>query len=125
MVRTKEGVGLQNARKMRRYKTNYNQFYHSKEWKKLRRKALERDNYLCIECKKKGIITPANTVHHIKPLRIDDSRALQLSNLETVCGACHNKLHRERSQTLKKKNANIKNQKSKNIMVFGPNPEQW
>ena len=110
---------------MRRYKTNYNRFYHSREWKKLRREALERDHYLCVECKKKGIITPANTVHHIKPLRVDDSRALQLSNLETVCGACHNKLHRERSQSLKKKNANIKKQKSKNIMVFGPNPEQW
>ena len=110
---------------MKRYKTNFNKLYHSKEWKKLRLEALERDNYLCIECKKKGIITPANTVHHIKPLRVDDSRAWQLSNLETVCRACHNKLHRERSQSLKKKNANIKNQKSKNIMVFGPNPEQW
>ena len=110
---------------MRRYKTNFNWFYHSKEWEKLRTQALERDNYLCQECKKKGIITPASTVHHIKPLRLDDSRALQLSNLETVCGACHNKLHRERSQSLKKKNANIKNKKSKNIMVFGPNPEQW
>ena len=110
---------------MKRYKTNYNKFYHSKEWKKLRHEALERDNYLCIECKKRGIITPANTVHHIKPLRIDPKNAEDLSNLETVCRACHNKLHRERSQTLKKKNANIKNRKSKNIMVFGPNPEQW
>lgn len=110
---------------MRRYKTNYNGFYHSREWKKLRTEALERDHYLCIECKKRGIITPATTVHHIEPLRVDDSRALQLSNLETVCGACHNRLHRERSQSLKKKNANIKNKKSKNIMVFSPNPEQW
>lgn len=110
---------------MRRYKTNYNRFYHSREWKELREEALERDHYLCVECKKRGIITPANTVHHIKPLRLDQTRALQLSNLETVCTACHNKLHRERSQTLKKKNANIKAQKSKNIVVFGSNPEQW
>ena len=110
---------------MRHYKTNYNRFYHSREWKELRKEALERDGYLRVECKKRGIITPANTVHHIKPLRIDQARALQLSNLETVCTACHNKLHRERSQTLKKKNANIKNRKSKNIIVFGPNPEQW
>lgn len=110
---------------MRRYKTNNDAFYHSAEWKALRQEALERDFHLCQECKKRGIITPANTVHHIKPLRIDDARALQLSNLETVCGACHNKLHRERSQTLKKKKQNIKTAKSKNIMVFGPNPEQW
>ena len=110
---------------MRRYKTNYNRFYHSKEWKKLRTEALERDNYLCVECLKNGKITPADTVHHIKPLRIDQTGAEDLNNLETVCRACHNRLHRERSQSLKKKNANIKNQKSKNIMVFGPNPEQW
>lgn len=109
----------------RRYKTNNDAFYKSKAWKSLRLEALQRDNYLCVECLKNGKITPADTVHHIKPLRIDQARALQLSNLETVCTACHNKLHRERSQTLKKKNANIKAQKSKNIVVFGSNPEQW
>ena len=109
----------------KRYKTNNDQFYHSKEWKILRAEALSRDGYLCQECKKKGIITPATTVHHIKPLRIDEKKALQLSNLETVCAACHNQLHRERSQTLKKKNSNIKARKAKNIVVFGSNPEQW
>lgn len=109
----------------RRYKTNNDTFYKSKEWRILRAEALERDDFLCQECKKKGIVTPATTVHHIRPLRVDQSRALQLSNLETVCPACHNKLHRERSQTFKKKNANIKAQKSKNIVVFKENPEQW
>lgn len=110
---------------MRRYKTNNDAFYRSREWKTLRLRALERDHYLCVECKKRGIITPATTVHHIKPLRIDIARAEDLNNLETVCRACHNKLHRERSKTLAKKKQNIKNQKSKNIMVFEPNPEQW
>lgn len=109
----------------RRYKTNNDAFYKSKAWKSLRLEALQRDNYLCVECKKRGIITPAETVHHIKPIRIDSGRAEDLSNLETVCRACHNKLHRERSQTLAKKKQNIKTAKSKNIVVFGPNPEQW
>ena len=109
----------------KRYKTNNNAFYHSKEWRILRAAALERDGYMCQECKKRGVVTPATTVHHIKPLRIDSAKELKLSNLETICGACHNKLHRERSQTLKKKNANIKVQKSKNIVVFSSNPEQW
>lgn len=110
---------------MRQYKTNNDAFYKSREWKNLRLRALERDHYLCVECKKRGIITPANTVHHIKPLRIDPKNAEDLSNLETVCRACHNKLHTERPQTLKKKKQNIRSQKNKNIMVFGPNPEQW
>ena len=63
---------------IRRYKTNNDAFYRSKEWRVLRVQALERDNYLCVECKKRGIITPADTVHHIKPLRIDDSKAYDL-----------------------------------------------
>ena len=109
----------------RRYKTNNDYFYRSKEWKTLRFQALERDNYLCVECKKRGIITPADTVHHIKPLRIDDSKAYDLSNLESVCRACHNKLHREKPKDYAKKKQYIKNKKSKNIIVFGANPEQW
>lgn len=109
----------------RRYKTNNDAFYKSKAWKSLRLEALQRDNYLCVECLKNGKITPADTVHHIKPLRIDQTGAEDLNNLETVCRACHNKLHRERPQTLVKKKQNIKAQKSKNIMVFGSNPEQW
>lgn len=109
----------------RRYKNNNNAFYHSLEWKLLRVEALERDHYLCQECKKKGIVTPAAAVHHVQPLRVDRERALQLSNLEAVCAACHNEIHRERAQGLKKKKANIKAQKSKNIVVFGTNPERW
>lgn len=109
----------------RRYKTNNDAFYKSKDWKLLRLEALQRDNYLCVECLKNGKITPADTVHHIKPLRIDQTGAEDLNNLETVCRACHNKLHRERPKTLAKKKQNIKNKKSKNIMVFEPNPEQW
>ena len=119
------GLGGVKAMNSRRYKTNNDAFYKSKEWRALRLEALERDNYLCVECKKRGIITPAFTVHHIKPLRVDSSKALQLSNLETVCGPCHNRLHRERSQALKKKNTNIKARRNKNIVIFDSNPEQW
>ena len=119
--------GLGGAKDMnsRRYKTNNDAFYKSKEWRTLRLEALQRDSYLCQECKKRGIVTPADTVHHIKPLRVDASRALQLSNLEAVCGACHNRLHRERPQALKKKNANIEARRNKNIVIFDSNPEQW
>ena len=110
---------------LRRYETNNNEFYHSKEWRILRVRALQRDNYLCQECLKNGVITPASTVHHIKPLRIDSDEALKLENLETVCPKCHNRLHPERGQALKRKKANIRNAKSKNIIVFHSNSERW
>lgn len=119
------GLGGVKVMNSRRYKTNNDTFYRSKEWRALRLEALQRDSYLCQECKKCGIITPASTVHHIKPLRVDDSQALQLANLETVCGPCHNRLHRERPQTLKKKNTNIKAKRNKDIVIFDSNPEQW
>ena len=57
-------------------------------WRKLRRRILERDSYLCQECQKKGIVTAGKVVDHIKPKAQggDDSPA----NLQTLCTPCHN-----------------------------------
>lgn len=107
----------------RRYKTNYDSFYHSGEWRAVRQRVLERDHYLCQVCKRAGHITPATTVHHITPVRVDYSKRLDPDNLETICKACHNAEHRERTQSLKKKENKIKIEKSKAIAVFKANPE--
>lgn len=109
---------------MVRYKYEHynNRFYKSKEWKKLRLQALKRDLYTCQECKKRGKITPANTVHHIRPIRAGGAR-LSLDNLETVCAACHNELHKERTKTLKDKKRTIRAENDDNILVFKINKE--
>lgn len=107
----------------RRYKTNYNSFYHSTEWQAVRRQVLQRDNYLCQVCKRAGRITPATTVHHITPLRVDYSKRLDPANLETICNACHNKEHNERAQSLATKKRKLKAQKSDGVAVFKANPE--
>ena len=117
------GLGDVKAMNSRRYKTNNDAFYKFKEWRTLRLEALQRDSYLCQECIKRGIVTPADTVHHIKPLRVDSSQAMQLSNLESVCRACHNKLHKERPFDYKKKRRTIKALKDKNVLVFRTNPD--
>lgn len=107
----------------RRYKVKYDSFYHSKEWQAVRRQVLDRDHYLCQVCKRAGRITPAGTVHHITPLRVDYSKRLDPANLETICPACHNAEHRERAQSLKKKKGKIKIEKQKDMYEFKQNPE--
>ncbi|QDU33764.1 HNH endonuclease [Poriferisphaera corsica] len=68
-------------------------FYHSKEWREVRVKALRRDNHLCKQCEKAGKLTPATIVHHVLEARERPDLRTHLPNLESVCAACHNRLH--------------------------------
>lgn len=69
-----------------------NEFYHSKQWRKVREIALKRDNYLCCRCSK-----PGDHVHHkirLSPENVNDPAiALNLNNLETLCHSCHDQEH--------------------------------
>ncbi|WP_232330816.1 HNH endonuclease [Thermoactinomyces sp. CICC 10521] len=73
-------------------------FYKSRTWKKCRETILARDNYLCQICLRKGKLIPANTVHHIEHLKANPDRALDESNLISICATCHNQLHPEKGQ---------------------------
>ena len=65
-------------------------FYNTKEWYKVRAKALARDRYLCCMCgcsiRGKG----KAHVDHIKKRRAYPALALTLSNLQSLCSHCHN-----------------------------------
>lgn len=67
-------------------------FYKSKEWQNVREGVLMRDNYLCVECG-----APAEEVHHIIHLTSKNINnpeiTLKLSNLKSLCKACHFKEH--------------------------------
>ena len=80
-------------------------FYMSKEFRYLKKEIMELDHFECQECKKKGIITKATTVHHVQFVRKHPELALsryytykgkQYRNLVSVCPSCHNKLHPEK-----------------------------
>lgn len=83
---------------------NYNQykrddklngFYRSAQWQRVRELALVRDNYLCQRCLKDKKIQKAQVVHHIVEVKVDWSKRLDLSNLESLCHTCHNRHHKK------------------------------
>ena len=77
-------------------------FYHSKEWKKVRKYVLMRDKYLCQKCG-----APAEEVHHIihlTPENITDmSIALNPDNLIALCKDDHFAEHIQDKEAGKRK----------------------
>ncbi|NNG67333.1 HNH endonuclease [Caldanaerobacter subterraneus] len=71
----------------------YYEFYKSEEWERSKTQALIRDKVLCQWCLRKGIIRPADVVHHIVPIKEDWSKRFDLDNLVSLCHECHNKYH--------------------------------
>lgn len=91
-------------------------FYYSTAWRKCRASILSRDNHLCQPCLKKGILTPATTVHHIKPLDDYPELALDADNLESCCRQCHEEHHPSHGFIQYKKQI---------IAVLGPDNTKW
>lgn len=68
-------------------------FYSSREWREIRRFVRDRDHNECVQCKKKGIVTIADVVHHKKEVEYFPELALTPENLESLCHACHELEH--------------------------------
>jgi len=58
-------------------------------WEKKRKEILERDEFLCQQCKREGIFTDATHVDHIKAKANGGSD--ESSNLQSLCAPCHRK----------------------------------
>ncbi|SET55818.1 HNH endonuclease [Natronincola peptidivorans] len=82
---------------------NVRKFYKSIEWIKKRAEILLRDNNECQKCKKKGLFSLAECVHHIKHLKSHPELALTDSNLISLCNACHNEEHPEKLKKIEPK----------------------
>lgn len=74
----------------------YNRFYWSRKWKDKRVSILNRDNYLCLNCK----IKAATEVHHIELVTEAWNKRLTSSNLICLCNECHDEVHREYNKGL-------------------------
>lgn len=60
----------------------------SARWQKVRRLKLSR-NPLCEDCEERGLVEPAEEVHHILPRREYPDLAFVMSNLRSLCRPCH------------------------------------
>ena len=79
--------------------------YNTARWKRIR-KLKFLDNPLCEICEKKGIITPAEDIHHITSFMSTNDPvkryflAYDMDNLLSLCKQCHQKVHNERGVNL-------------------------
>ena len=76
---------------------NQAKFYKTKPWQNCRDGYLKSVGGLCERCLAKGLIVPAEIVHHKIYLTeeniTDPSVALNFDNLEALCRACHGEAH--------------------------------
>ena len=74
-------------------------FYKSFAWKKCRDSYLNSVGRLCERCAAKGLIVPADQVHHkikLTPQNINDPMvSLNHDNLEALCIDCHQAEHKK------------------------------
>ncbi len=74
----------------------YAVFYSSQAWKRLREYKI-RKSPLCQECEQNGFTRCGYDVDHVIEIKDDFSRRLDVTNLRTLCRACHTyKTHQER-----------------------------
>lgn len=68
-------------------------FYHSMAWKQAREDYMKSRRGLCERCLTKGLIVPAQIVHHkvhLTPENIgDENITLNAQNFEALCRNCH------------------------------------
>lgn len=78
------------------------QFYSSKTWQRTRTAYARSVRNLCEVCLAKGVITPAEIVHHkieLTPQNITDPTVtLNWKNLQCVCRECHAAAHGARQR---------------------------
>jgi 5-methylcytosine-specific restriction endonuclease McrA len=67
---------------------SYARFYNSARWQRLRREHRKR-NPLCAACVRKGLVVPAECVHHVRQHNGSERWFFDPANLESLCLRCH------------------------------------
>lgn len=79
--------GLRPSRLTTMPRPEWQAFYNSKAWKKVRRAQFDHEP-LCRECRKQGRLVPAEDVDHIIQLE-DGGAPLDPENLQSLCHSHH------------------------------------
>lgn len=72
---------------MLRHRGSARQRGYDRRWELFAKSYLER-NPLCVDCQRRGQLTPAAQVDHINPLRQGGAK-FDEANLQALCGTCH------------------------------------
>ena len=79
------------------WEINREYFYTSKRWRRIRKRVFVKFNGLCENCKNNNKIIPADVVHHIEPLSVENIKndyfAYDTDNLIALCHMCHSATH--------------------------------
>lgn len=72
--------------------------YNTTRWRNVREQVLQ-GNPLCVNCQTLGLLTVAQMVDHIDPVRLG-GEFWDMANLQSLCNSCHaSKSARERNLT--------------------------
>lgn len=73
------------------YNKEYINFYKSTAWVKLRESVMREQQYLCQDCKDKGIIKVGEELHHVISTRTEEGwkKRLDRKGLRLLCRECH------------------------------------
>jgi len=66
---------------------------YDRTWRRLRQRVIA-EQPLCVRCLERGIVRPADLVHHIVPISVDPTLRLAPRNLQPLCRDCHGEVHR-------------------------------
>ena len=66
---------------------------YGRAWKRIRDKYVS-EHPFCEKCFEKGVLVPAQEIHHILPL--SEGGTHDKSNLISLCKSCHAKIHADR-----------------------------
>lgn len=72
--------------------------YNSQKWRRKRAAILRRDGYMCRYCRRFGRTREATEVHHIQHADEYPELAYTDANLVSLCHACHNAQHPEKTR---------------------------
>jgi 5-methylcytosine-specific restriction endonuclease McrA len=64
-------------------------FLHTQEWKQLRLLAIERYGLICVHCGRENSRKYPINIDHIKPRKLFPELALDINNLQPLCGPCN------------------------------------
>ena len=70
---------------LKSFKRHSNRVTRTQRWKALRIKALDRDNWKCVQCGERRRLE----VDHILPVKTHPELSYSLDDLQCLCGRCH------------------------------------